>query len=253
MGFEPQIRDILKQIPRSRRQMLMFSATWPADVRVLASELLRSPCHVTIGNSAGGAVVANHSVQQRIIFTGTEAQRDAELVKQIRLQASGARIIVFCSTKNSCIAVSRALRNECNCVAIHGDKEQLERDKALADFRSGVLPVLVATDVAARGLDIKDVQMVINYEMPQRIEDYVHRIGRTGRAGAKGYAVSFMGAADASHAPSLIRILKEAKQKPPPELLKMAKIMGNAGKIGAPVINNSKHPVSSKVSKGLYD
>ncbi|KAL1503749.1 hypothetical protein AB1Y20_012218 [Prymnesium parvum] len=249
MGFEPQIREVLKQVPRDRRQMLMFSATWPEEVRVLAAKLLREPCKVTIGGSGGSALVANHDVEQRIIFTPSESQREAELIKQIKLQPAGARVIVFCSTKKTCAAVSRALRRHCSCGAIHGDKEQKEREKALADFRSGALPVLVATDVAARGLDIKDVQMVVNYEMPQKIEDYVHRIGRTGRAGAKGHAVSFMSAADAFHAPALIKILQDAKQTPPAELRKMAAIMGHAA--GKPTAAASSS--SSSTGRGLYD
>ena len=228
MGFEPQIREALKQVPRGSRQTLMFSATWPTEVQALAADFLRKPCKVTIGGSGGGALVVNQDVEQRIVFTHTEAMREAELAKQIRLHPTDARAIVFCSTKKSCEAVARTLRRLCSCAAIHGDKEQHERDKAIADFKSGAIPVLVATDVAARGLDIAAVGMVVNYEMPSRIEDYVHRVGRTGRAGAKGYAVSFMGAADAKHAPAILKLLKEAGQKPPVELAKMAKIIGGS-------------------------
>ena len=112
------------------------------------------------------------------------------------------------------------------CSAIHGDKSQAEREQALADFRSGSAPVLVATDVAARGLDVKGVEMVINYEFPPKTSDYVHRIGRTGRAGADGVAVTFMSATDAKHAVSLVKILQDAGQRLPPELKKMAALMG---------------------------
>ena len=139
-------------------------------------------------------------------------------------------MLVFCSTKKGCETICRTLRRDFACAAIHGDKEQREREKALADFRAGVSPVLVATDVAARGLDIPEVRVVVNYEFPPKIEDYIHRIGRTGRAGAKGVALSFFTAADAKLAGPVVKVLKEAKQKVPPELLKMAKIFSVGSK-----------------------
>jgi len=137
-------------------------------------------------------------------------------------------VLVFCSTKRSCETLVRTLRRECTCGVIHGDKDQLERERALSDFKSGATPVLIATDVAARGLDIKGVELVLNYEFPPKAQDYIHRIGRTGRAGAKGLATTFMTAADAKHAPALVKILKDSGMKKaeiPKELRQMAKLV----------------------------
>ena len=109
-------------------------------------------------------------------------QREGEGEKE----GEKARVIVFCSTKKSCDALSRAMARQIGCSSIHGDKEQSEREATLRDFRSGRAPILVATDVAARGLDIKDISLVVNYDFPSNLEDYVHRIGRTARGGAAG-------------------------------------------------------------------
>ena len=230
LGFEPQIREIVKCVPRGY-QSLMYSATWPPEVRTLATGLMRpGPCQVSIGSGGESGPRANKSIDQKVIFIHREAERDPALTHQLRLGKPGERVLVFCSTKKSCEAVFRALRKEgSSCSTIHGDKGQAEREHALAEFKSGASPTLVATDVAARGLDIKEVNLVINYEFPTSVEAYVHRIGRTGRAGAKGVAVTFFSAADAKHAAPLIEILKQAGQKPPKELRQMAKLMKGGG------------------------
>jgi len=241
LGFEPQIKKILKIVP-SRRQCLMFTATWPKEVAALATSYLSDPCQVTIGK-AKEQLSANRDVDQQIVFLRKETEREAELVRRLRTMPSDARVLVFCSTKRSVEAVRRVVVKERGCNAIHGDKEQQERERIIAEFRSGSAPLLIATDVAARGLDIKDVHAVVNYEFPSKIEDYVHRIGRTGRAGSKGVAITFMLAADAKHAPGLCDILRSAKQKVPAELSKLAKL-----------INPPARPLpSTKPGAGLYD
>ena len=148
--------------------------------------------------------------------------------KQRRLESilhsleRGAKAIVFCSTKRMCDQLCRSLDRSFGALSIHGDKSQQERDYVLAQFRSGAACTLIATDVAARGLDVKDIRCVVNYDFPTGVEDYVHRIGRTGRAGATGVAYSFISQQDAKHARELIKVLEGAQQVVPPALQQLA-------------------------------
>ncbi|CAJ1946695.1 unnamed protein product [Sphenostylis stenocarpa] len=214
MGFEPQIRKIVNEVP-NRRQTLMFTATWPKEVRKIAADLLVKPVQVNIGNV--DELVANKSITQHVeVLPLMEKQRRLEHI--LRSQDQGSKIIIFCSTKKMCDQLARNLMRQFGAAAIHGDKSQAERDHVLNQFRTGRSPVLVATDVAARGLDIKDIRVVVNYDFPTGVEDYVHRIGRTGRAGATGLAYTFFGDQDAKYASDLIKVLEGANQKVPPEL-----------------------------------
>ncbi|KAM2367252.1 hypothetical protein ACFXTH_044964 [Malus domestica] len=218
MGFEPQIRKIVKEIP-ARRQTLMYTATWPKEVRKIAADLLVKPVQVNIGNV--DELVANKSITQYVeVLTSMEKHRRLEQL--LRSQEPGSKIIIFCSTKKMCDQLSRNLTRQFGAAAIHGDKSQSERDYVLNQFRSGRTPILVATDVAARGLDIKDIRVVINYDFPTGVEDYVHRIGRTGRAGATGLAYTFFGDQDAKYASDLIKVLEGANQRVPPEVRELA-------------------------------
>ncbi|KAK2419611.1 DEAD box RNA helicase family protein [Trifolium repens] len=218
MGFEPQIRKIVKEVP-ARRQTLMYTATWPKEVRRIAADLLVNPVQVNIGNV--DELVANKSITQHIeVLAHMEKQRRLESI--LRSQDQGSKIIIFCSTKKMCDQLARNLTRQFGAAAIHGDKSQADRDHVLNQFRSGRTPVLVATDVAARGLDVKDIRVVVNYDFPTGVEDYVHRIGRTGRAGATGIAYTFFGDQDAKHAFDLIKILEGANQKVPPELRELS-------------------------------
>lgn len=226
MGFEPQIRKIVKEIP-ARRQTLMYTATWPKEVRKIAADLLVSPVQVNIGNV--NELVANKSITQNVeIVTPMEKQRRVEQI--VRSQEPGSKIIIFCSTKKMCDQLTRSLSRQFSTAAIHGDKSQGERDYVLNQFRTGRCPVLVATDVAARGLDIKDIRVVINYDFPNGVEDYVHRIGRTGRAGASGIAYTFLGDKDAKHASDLIKVLEGANQRVPNEIRGMSSRGGGFGR-----------------------
>jgi len=218
MGFEPQIRKIVGRLP-SERQTLMFTATWPSAVRKLASEFLRAPVQVTIGDS-GKQLTANKDIVQVVEVLPSAADRDAALVRHINGLSHGARVIIFCSTKRACDQLSNAMARQIGCSAIHGDKDQRERERTLADFRSGRAPILVATDVAARGLDIKDVRLVVNYEFPPSTEDYIHRIGRTGRGGKTGISHTLFTSFDKAHAGALQNVLREAGQPVPDALLK---------------------------------
>ncbi|XP_020234704.1 DEAD-box ATP-dependent RNA helicase 46 [Cajanus cajan] len=218
MGFEPQIRKIVNEVP-NRRQTLMFTATWPKEVRKIAADLLVKPVQVNIGNV--DELVANKSITQHVeVLPPMEKQRRLEHI--LRSQDQGSKIIIFCSTKKMCDQLARNLTRQFGAAAIHGDKSQAERDHVLSQFRTGRSPVLVATDVAARGLDIKDIRVVVNYDFPTGVEDYVHRIGRTGRAGATGLAYTFFGDQDAKYASDLIKVLEGANQKVPVELRDMS-------------------------------
>uniref|UniRef100_A0A1D1Z9M4 RNA helicase n=1 Tax=Anthurium amnicola TaxID=1678845 RepID=A0A1D1Z9M4_9ARAE len=217
MGFEPQIRKIVKEIP-TRRQTLMFTATWPKEVRKIAADLLVHPIQVNIGNT--DELVANSAITQHVeMMTPMEKQRRLEQI--LRSQEPGSKVIVFCSTKRMCDQLARTLTRSFGAAAIHGDKSQSERDFVLSQFRTGRSPILVATDVAARGLDIKDIRVVINYDFPTGVEDYVHRIGRTGRAGATGVSYTFFCDQDAKYAKDLIKVLEGANQRVPSELRSM--------------------------------
>ncbi|KAM0901282.1 hypothetical protein ACQ4PT_020104 [Festuca glaucescens] len=227
MGFEPQIRKIVKQV-QPKRQTLMFTATWPREVRRIASDLLTNPIQVNIGNT--DELVANKSITQHVEVT-TSMEKGRRLEQILRSQEPGSKIIIFCSTKRMCDQLSRNLSRQYRASAIHGDKSQAERDSVLSEFRSGRCPVLVATDVAARGLDVKDIRVVVNYDFPTGVEDYVHRIGRTGRAGATGIAYTFFCDNDAKYASDLVKILEGANQTVSQQLRDM---VGRGGYGGRP-------------------
>ncbi|KAI3686999.1 hypothetical protein L1987_80689 [Smallanthus sonchifolius] len=218
MGFEPQIRKIVNEIPL-RRQTLMYTATWPKEVRKIASDLLVNPVQVNIGNA--DELAANKSITQYVeVVPHMEKQRRVEQI--LRSEERGSKIIIFCSTKKLCDQLTRSISRNFGAAAIHGDKSQGERDWVLSQFRSGKSPILVATDVAARGLDVKDVRVVINYDFPNGVEDYIHRIGRTGRAGAKGVAYTFFSEQDWKHAADLIKVLEGTNQPVPHDVLEIA-------------------------------
>jgi ATP-dependent RNA helicase DDX5/DBP2 len=215
MGFEPQIRKILARVPRMRHTMF-FTATWPKDVRKLAAEILYYPFTVMIGER--DELKANQDVTQivRVVDGWGKNQAMKDLINEAGLmsRSSQGKCLVFASTKRMCEQLSQELhRAGVSCASIHGDKGQQERDRALEGLKRGEIRVLVATDVAARGLDIKGVGLVINYDAANNTEDYVHRIGRTGRAGAKGFAVTFMTRQDGGKAQGLIKVMESTGQE----------------------------------------
>ncbi|KAH9684045.1 DEAD-box ATP-dependent RNA helicase 40 [Citrus sinensis] len=218
MGFEPQIRKIVNEMP-PHRQTLMYTATWPKDVRKIASDLLVNPVQVNIGNV--DELAANKAITQHVEVV-PQMEKERRLQQILRAQERGSRVIIFCSTKRLCDQLARSIGRNFGAIAIHGDKSQGERDWVLNQFRSGKSPILVATDVAARGLDIKDIRVVINYDFPNGVEDYVHRIGRTGRAGATGVAYTFFSEQDSKYATDLVKVLEGANQHVPPEVRDMA-------------------------------
>jgi len=220
MGFEPQIRKILHQI-RPDRQTLMWSATWPKEVRKLAGEFLRDFVHLTVGSAD---LCANHNITQ-IVDVCTEFEKENRLSKLLNemCQNKTEKIIIFCQTKRKTNDITRIMRRTgWPAMCIHGDKSQEERDWVLKEFRNGNSPILVATDVAARGLDVDDVKFVINYDFSNGVEDYIHRIGRTGRSNKTGTSYTFFTRENGKHAKDLVKILEEAKQQVSPALMQMA-------------------------------
>ncbi len=200
MGFLPDVRRIHSAIP-SDRQSMLFSATMPEEVRRLTKTFLRDPVHVTV--SPPSRPVEN--IDQRILFVDRENKK--ALLQSVLEDEGTDRVLVFTRTKHGANQVAKSLnRIRVRTEAIHGNKSQPARLQALAKFRSGEARVLVATDLASRGLDIDGITHVINYELPKEAESYVHRIGRTARAGAMGVALSFC---DAGERPYLRKIEKE--------------------------------------------
>ena len=188
MGFEPQLRKIISQI-RPDRQTLMWSATWPKEVRQLASDFLRNPFQVTIGSLE---LSANKNVKQEFIFC-SGYEKSKTFIKMLDKLMDGSRILVFCETKRGTDDLTRALRSDgWPALGIHGGKEQSERDWVLNEFKTGKHCLMVATDVASRGIDVKEIKYVVNFDCPKAPEDYIHRIGRTGRAGTKGTSITFI-------------------------------------------------------------
>ena len=222
MGFEPQILKIMAHLP-PHRQTLFYSATWPKEVRAIAEKFVRnSPVQIFIGSSDN--LVANKDIVQKVdVCSSYDKARRVEAL--IRSLGRGQKVIIFCSTKRMCDTLSRQLAGEFGASAIHGDKSQQERDWVLRQFRDGTRPVMVATDVAARGLDVPNVAAVINYDFPNGVEDYVHRIGRTGRAGAQGLAYTLFTDGDAKYARDLCKLISEAGQAPPPVLVALCALL----------------------------
>ena len=185
MGFIHDIKRLLPLLPR-QKQTLLFSATMPADIAALAGQLLHDPVHVTVTPPA--SVV--ETIRQEVYFV--EKPDKSALLAELLRRAPERSTLVFARTKHGADRIARTLtRSGIPARAIHGDKSQGARQKALGDFKSGELHVLIATDIAARGIDISELPLVVNYDLPEVPETYVHRIGRTARAGADGTAVSF--------------------------------------------------------------
>ncbi len=185
MGFIPAIKRIIAAAPK-QRQTLMFSATMPAAIRQLAGQWLTNPKSIEIAPVATPAERITQSVHL------VDNKRKAELLSKFLIETPRSRTLVFSRTKRGAdVIVKRLQQDGVRAAAIHGNKSQGARNKALAQFKSNNPPVLVATDIAARGLDINDISHVVNFDLPDVAETYVHRIGRTARAGAEGIAISF--------------------------------------------------------------
>ena len=204
MGFMPDIKRIIALLPKER-QNLMFSATFPDEIRTLAKQILRNPAEVQIAARNAVAELVTH------VLHPVARQKKRELLAYL-IQTRGLKqVLVFCGTRIGANRLGHQLRRDhIHADAIHGDKSQSEREASLEAFKAGKTAVLVATDVASRGLDIEGLPQVINFDIPRSPEDYVHRIGRTGRAGLTGEAISLVAPDDLD---SLAQIEKLIKKK----------------------------------------
>jgi len=202
MGFLPAIKRILNRLP-SKRQTLLFSATFEDSIKKLAMEFMKDPREVQIAGRNAVAEMVTH------IAHPVDGARKRDLLVDILSERWKEQILVFGKTKHGCNRLAEQLEKAgISAVAIHGNKSQSQRLKALGEFKAGKARILVATDVAARGLDIPLLPLVINFDLPMVAEDYVHRIGRTGRAGASGEAISLVSPDEGSQLRAIHRVLK---------------------------------------------
>ena len=221
MGFEPQIRRIVQgeDMPDvNDRQTLMFSATFPRDIQMLAKDFLKEYIFLSVGRVGS----TSENITQKIEYVEDNEKRSM-LLDILHAEEKSGLTLIFVETKRMADILSDFLyANQFAATSIHGDRTQRERESALATFRQGRTPVMVATAVAARGLDIPNVTHVINYDLPSDIDDYVHRIGRTGRAGNTGIATAFFNRGNKNIIRDLVELLREANQEVPAWLEGMA-------------------------------
>ena len=220
MGFKPQLEDIIckrNQMPdKENRVNLMFSATIPYEVQEISYQFMKDECYLITTNKNKenrNGYNANENVEQTIYYV-----EDEDKISKLHeiLQTIEGNVIIFLEKKKSVDKLEDFLINRnYNAIGIHGDKIQFERQKAIKQFSSGEIPILVATDVASRGLDFPNVSYVFNFDMPKNIEDYIHRIGRTGRVGNKGKAISFYNDKNRQIGEALVSELKKANKKIP--------------------------------------
>ncbi|KIJ37370.1 hypothetical protein M422DRAFT_69318 [Sphaerobolus stellatus SS14] len=220
MGFEPQVMKIINNI-RPDRQTVLFSATFPKQMDSLARKILKKPLEITVG---GRSVVAPEIEQIcEVREEDSKFNRLLEILGQMYNEDPEARTLIFVERQEAADNLLRDLmRKGYLCMSLHGGKDQVDRDQTIADFKSGVVPIVIATSVAARGLDVKQLKLVINYDAPNHMEDYVHRAGRTGRAGNKGTCVTFITPEQDRYSVDIYRALKASSATIPPDLEQLA-------------------------------
>mmetsp|Transcript_47407 Transcript_47407/g.110767 ORF Transcript_47407/g.110767 Transcript_47407/m.110767 type:complete len:464 (-) Transcript_47407:45-1436(-) len=246
MGFEPQIRELINYLP-GQRQTALYTATWPREVKEIASRLTKDAAHIQVGSEDSAS--ANADITQHIVRVVNEKDKMRFLEGTIfpELQRTGGSGLIFVKTKKAASGLYHELsRVGAPIVCLHGDMDQSGRDHALHAFKTGMAKVLVATDVAQRGLDIKNVAFVVNYDAPSNLEDYVHRIGRTGRAGEKGDAYTCLYDSDSGIANQIKKVFQKTGQQIPRDLVEIASGgggiaqgwgRGGGGGGGGPVLN----------------
>ncbi|KAJ5946602.1 Pre-mRNA-processing ATP-dependent RNA helicase prp5 [Penicillium verhagenii] len=221
MGFEPQVMKIMANV-RPDRQTVLFSATFPRNMEALARKTLKKPVEIVVG---GKSVVAPEITQ--IVEVRNEDQKFFRLLELLGNlyeddANEDARALIFVDRQESADNLLKELmRKGYPCMSIHGGKDQIDRDSTIEDFKAGIFPVLVATSVAARGLDVKQLKLVVNYDAPNHLEDYVHRAGRTGRAGNTGTAVTFLTDEQERYSVDIAKALKQSGQEIPEPVQKL--------------------------------
>lgn len=221
MGFEPQITQVLESL-NPRRQLCMFSATFPPHVEGMARKHLQKPLEIVVGD--GGIGVVGSNIQQNVEVLKTDQDRLFKALQLLGEWSEHGSIIIFMQTKDEVDALfSNLLKYGYPCLTLHGGQDQADRDSTIEDFKRRKPPnILIATSVVSRGLDVKNCILVINYKVPEHLEDYIHRVGRTGRAGEPGFAYTFICPDEADKAGDLVEALQSAGQKVPQALLDLA-------------------------------
>eukprot|EP00929_Paragymnodinium_shiwhaense_P119137 TRINITY_DN91011_c0_g1_i1.p1 TRINITY_DN91011_c0_g1~~TRINITY_DN91011_c0_g1_i1.p1 ORF type:complete len:603 (-),score=115.39 TRINITY_DN91011_c0_g1_i1:249-2057(-) len=217
LGFEDAIKEISNYLPQSR-QTALYTATWPREVRLIACSVTNNATHIQVGST--DAATTNSDIRQHVVKVQSEEEK-LQFLQDIfkRLRSVDGSCLIFVKTKRAAASLYTTLAQKgAPIVCLHGDLMQRERDHALWAFKTGLAKVLVATDVAQRGLDIKNVQFVVNLDPPNSMEDYVHRIGRTGRAGVKGDAYTLLYERDWYIAKQIALVMRKAGQEVPAEL-----------------------------------
>ena len=213
MGFEPQVMKIIANI-RPDKQTVLFSATFPRQMEALARKTLSKPVEIVVG---GRSVVAPE-ITQVVEVRSEESKflRLLELLGELYDKDEDARTLIFVDRQESADGLLRDLmRKGYPCMSIHGGKDQIDRDSTIDDFKAGVVPIMIATSVAARGLDVKQLKLVVNFDAPNHLEDYVHRAGRTGRAGNTGTAVTFLTDEQERYSLDIAKALRQSSQEVP--------------------------------------
>lgn len=232
MGFEPQVMKIVNNV-RPSRQTVLFSATFPRQMEALARKVLKKPLEITVGGRSVVCDDVNQIVEVR--------EDDTKFVRLLEILGKlfndegeeNASALIFVDRHEAADNLLRDLmRRGYPCQSLHGGKDQADRDSTIADFKSGVTNILIATSVAARGLDVKNLKVVVNYECPNHMEDYVHRVGRTGRAGNKGTAYTFITHDQDRYAMDICKALKISGQEIPPDLQALSDSFQNKVKEG---------------------
>ncbi|XP_078176725.1 DEAD-box ATP-dependent RNA helicase 37-like isoform X3 [Carex rostrata] len=252
MGFEPQIRRIIEENympPSPVRQTMLFSATFPSEIQRLAADFLSNYVYLTVGKVGSSTDL----ITQKVVDVSNLDKR-RHLVDILRSQSMNAAhgmkplTLVFVETKREADTLEHFLyQNGFPATSIHGDRNQWEREQALNSFKKGSTPIMVATDVASRGLDVPNVAHVINYDLPKNIDSYVHRIGRTGRAGKSGLATAFFDGTNQSMAKALADVMEESKQEVPEWLLQFSE--SSSSSYGG----RNDYGYSDKPTYGKYD
>jgi len=244
MGFEPQIRSLVSQI-RPDRQVLMWSATWPKSVEKLASDFLPNDLLMI---KVGTSETKTCDTITQVVRVVSKYEKENLLNESLRqyVQRYNGKVLVFVATKRMCDQLTHGLnRAGWTAAAIHGDKRQEERDRVLADFKGSRCNIMIATDVASRGIHVDDITCVVNYDFPGNIEDYVHRIGRTGRAGKTGIAISFfVPGVDSRKGADLVKLLEAANQEIPDRLRTIASENAGNDRRGGRFSRNGGHSKS---------
>jgi ATP-dependent RNA helicase DDX46/PRP5 len=218
MGFGPQVLKIVANI-RPDKQAVLFSATFPQTMEALARKILIKPLEIVVGLRS----TVSSDIEQ-LVEVVDEESKFLKLLDVLGrwYETKSNRILIFVDRQDATDSLLKDLiRRGYHCNSLHGGKDQADRDCAISDFKSGVIPILIATSVAARGLDVKDLKLVINYECPNHMEDYVHRVGRTGRAGNKGTAITFITPDQERYAPEIVKALRASNAHVPNTLQRL--------------------------------